>query len=634
MQASLFNYEKACNFFEKYFPFEIKGNLYSKYQEAIEFSHLRISPKGAFAFAFYSTILTLLIPILLLAPFGLINSTVLLLFLFLAAFVGYFTFSYPLTYATSFRIKASSEMISCIVYMAISLRITPNLENAVKFAAKNLRGPLGEDLRRLMWDVTSGKYYSLEIGFEKFIRKWKRENEEFTDALQLLKSSLNESPERREETLREAISVVMIGTKQRMKRYARNLRTPILLLTIMGATLPLLCLTLFTVFSIFMPEGIKPFPLFLGYDFILPVTLWLILKNYLDKRPYSFSPPDITKHPKFRKERKFLYILISFLVSLPIFLFGIYQLTLYTKKQVFETLVYSLVATLGISAGIITYCILSTYQKIKLRKDLEEIEREFPEALFQIGHQLMRGLPLETTLKNTLPRIKNLKISKLFSLAIHNVETYGITLEDALFNEKYGAINFFPSTTAQNVLFVLIELAKKSLKDAAKAMITISGYLKDVVDVNETLQDIISESASEMVVQKYVLFPVTAAVIVGIVALIVNLLYNVAEVLEKIVTSFQTFKPIGILGSSFIDSIFHLNEIMPAYYIQFITGIYLIEMIGIISFSYIILTRGEDPFYQKMDFGKSLIFAMIIYSVASLLLFSLLNSLALVFTYT
>jgi Flp pilus assembly protein TadB len=634
MQTKLFKYEKLCNFFEKYFPFEIKGNLYYKYKEAIEFSHLKISPKGAFAFAFYSTILTFLIPVLLLTPFGLVNSTVLLLFLSLVAFVAYYTFSYPLVYATSFRIKASSEMIICIAYMAISMRITPNLENAVKFAAKNLKGPLGEDLKQLLWDVTSGKYYSLEIGFDEFMRKWKRSNEEFTDALQLIKSSLNESPKTREEILKEAITVVINGTKQRMKKFARELRTPILIVNVMGVTLPLLCLTLFTVFSIFMPEGIKPFPLFLGYNFILPISIGLILKTYLEKRPYSFLPPDITKHPKFRKEKKLLYILISISVSLPIFFFGIYNLSFYSKNQVFETLIYSLIATLGIAVGIIVYCMITTYQKMKLRQEIEEIEREFPEALFQIGHQLLRGLPLETTLKNALPRIKNLKISRLFSIAIHNVETYSITLEDALFNKKYGAINFFPSTTVENVLAVLVELSKKSLKDAAKAMITISDYLKDIVEVNEILQDIINESASEMIVQKYLLFPITAGAIVAIVALIVNLLYNVAEALDKILASFQNIQVIGYIGSSFITSILNLNEIMPAYYIQFITGIYLIEMISIISYSYIVLTRGEDSLNQKMDLGKSLIYSMIVYSLICLLLFSLLNSISITFVYT
>ena len=49
-----------------------------------------------------------------------------------------------------------------VLYMVVSLRLTPNLENAVSFAAENLRGPIGRDLKRMMWDLSTGRYLNAE----------------------------------------------------------------------------------------------------------------------------------------------------------------------------------------------------------------------------------------------------------------------------------------------------------------------------------------------------------------------------------------------------------------------------------------------------------------------------------------
>jgi hypothetical protein len=63
--------------------------------------------------------------------------------------------------------------------MIIYMRSSPNLEGAIKFAAQNLEGPLAWDLRKLLWDIETGKYSSADAALVDYVYKWKNKNREF-----------------------------------------------------------------------------------------------------------------------------------------------------------------------------------------------------------------------------------------------------------------------------------------------------------------------------------------------------------------------------------------------------------------------------------------------------------------------
>ena len=68
-----------------------------------------------------------------------------------------------LTHAVTFtRIRATADLLLSVLYMVISLRITPNFENALLFAALNTTGTIGRDLKKIVWDLSLGKYESAD----------------------------------------------------------------------------------------------------------------------------------------------------------------------------------------------------------------------------------------------------------------------------------------------------------------------------------------------------------------------------------------------------------------------------------------------------------------------------------------
>lgn len=619
-------YEQLCNVSEKILPISPGKDLTEKYQDAINFSHMHISPKGAFSFAVVASLLTFITPLLLSLLLGVFTLVVLLLIFVFVAFAFYYLYQYPFHFSTIFRIKASAEMVLAVVYMTISMRVSPNIENAIKFAAKNLSGPLAYDLRQLLWDVYTRVYDNADKALDAFILKWSHENAEFTEALYLLKTSVVESTARREEILDESVNVVLNGTKERMKHYAQELNTPIVVLNALGILLPILGLIFFPLIAVFMSESIKPVFLVLGYNILLPLTVYWMMKTYLDKRPYTFHQPDISKHPQFRKKGLNLSLIASLGISLPLITIGYLFMSSSTELFSFNQLVYSLIIVLGIGAGISTYAILSVHKKLKLREEIVQIESEFAEALFQLGNQLTRGIPLERTIKNISPRIENLKISKFFNKILYNIETFGMTFEQAVFDEKSGAIRDYPSKMIEAIMRAVIQISKRGMNAASKAMITISTYLKDVHSVEESLREMLTEVTSNMNIQAILLAPLSSGIVVALAALIMQMLIGLKGSIEKIYGQLGSGGALGSAGAGVLGSIVNLDQVIPPHNFQLIVGIYLIEVVAITAIFLSIIKNGDESLLKRLTVGKTLMISIAIYAVILLSVYSMLST--------
>ena len=151
-------YEKACKFAEGLFPIEVGGNTREKILTDLRAAYINATPRGAFSLAILATIFLIIISMFYVVLLG---FDVFGLFGFIVAFVGFWYFyNYPATRAKAMSIQMSADAVLAILYMVIYMRASPNLEGAIKFASRNLDSPLGWDLRKLLWDIETGKYAS------------------------------------------------------------------------------------------------------------------------------------------------------------------------------------------------------------------------------------------------------------------------------------------------------------------------------------------------------------------------------------------------------------------------------------------------------------------------------------------
>ncbi len=619
-------YSQACKFAEKILPIQPGKDLNKRYQEAINFSHLNVTPKGAFSLAILALLLVAIIPIVLAILLGMFTIGLVAMAMIFAGVTFYYLYDYPLHHSVIFRIKASSEMVLAIVYMTIAMRISPNLENAVKFAARSLSGPLATDLKQLIWDVYMRKYDSMSEALDAFITKWKVENREFTEAIYLIKNSSIGTTARRESVLDEAVSVVLEGTKERMKHYAQDLRTPVTILNAMGILLPLIGLVFLPLVGLFMSEIFQPVFIIVGYNVILPLSVYWMMKTTLEKRPYSFHQPDLSRHPKFRKKKIDTTLIISMLIPLPTTVFGFYYFM--TIKEIFSnTLLYcSLITLSGIVGGIVFYCIMSTWKKLKIRQEIIEIEQGFTEALFQIGKQLQRGIPIEKAIERFVMNMKDLKIARMFEMVLYNIKTFGMTFEQAVFDEERGAIRQYPSKTVDATMRAIVEISKRGMKVVSNAMISISRYMKDVHVVEEDLRDMLSETTSTMNIQALFLAPLTSGIVISISAIMMQMLLSFKGMLESIQDQLFASGPSGFMSGGILTSVLNINKMIPVHIFQLIVGIYLIEVVAMLAMFLSKIQYGEENLIRTYNIGKMLLLATVIYMLIAFSLYSVFTS--------
>lgn len=626
-------YEQWCGLAESLLALSPPKELEKRYAEAIRFANLNITPRGAFSGCLLAFLSILLLPAGLSYALGFFQPGIFFLSGIFAAIASYFLYDYPMHRASVLRIQASSEMALCTIYMATAMRLSPNLERALNYAAQYLKDPLAEDLKRLLWEVYARRY-SLERAFDRFVAKWKRENEEFAEALYLLKTALAQSRERMERVCDEAIAIMLTGTKQRMKRYARELITPVMIVNALGILLPLIGVVFFPLMAMFLPELVQPAVLAVSYACLLPLSVHTIMKFYLERRPYAFHQPDLSRHPEFRKESAFQHAIPATCVAGMLILLGSSQLAPHIALQFSPAQLYaSLLISLGAAAGIITYCLLSSRHKLKLRETVIRIESEFPEALFQLGNRLMLGIPLERALKECVPRIKHLSISNFFATIVRNMETHGCTLSDAIFHHRYGAINYYPSTLIDAISRAVVETYKKGAQLASKAMLKISTYLKDVRSVEEGLRELMAETASSLQIQALLLAPLAAGIVVALAAVIMQIFVALGGMMEPYYKGFEAYGMLGDASKGLLSSFVNLNQLIPIHWFQLVVGVYLIQVVALMASFASSIEHGEESVVKRVRIGKSLLMSSLLYALIAAMLYALISTMIPQFAY-
>ena len=156
---------------------------------------------------------------------------------------------------------------------------------------------------------------------------------------------------------------------------------------------------------------------------------------------------------------------------------------------------------------------------------------------------------------------------------------------------------------------VLVESSKKGPRIASQAMINVAEYIKDIHRVNERLADLLAELISDIKQQMRILAPAIAGIVVGISAMIVSLLGNLSDQLRQITlnTGAGANVPTGLL-SLFGDGI-------PAYYLQIIVGLYIVQTIYILTSLVSGIENGSDPLAERFHLGQNLTKSTLIYIV-------------------
>ncbi len=533
----------------------------------------------------------------------------------------------------SYRIEASSQVVLAILYMVVSMRISPNLEQALRFSAANISGPLAWDMRKLLWDIEMGRYYSASNAITDYISKWKSENEEFAEALRLIRDSRTHTPEKAEIVLDQALDVILSGTKTRMKHYAQDLTVPVSIIHMMGIVLPILGSIMAPMAAVFLSDIARPEYFFLMYDVALPIFIVWFINSVLKKRPSTFSQVDISIYPDLPPPGSFMVraggkkvnlpaapfaLIIGLVFVMPAALFFAASPGLLISAEGTHdllSLVMSMMLIMGLAFAIAGYFILSNFQRIRIQNDVQKTEGEFEMALFQLGNRISGGIPPELALEKSVDDVKDLSIAGLFTITLRNIKNLGMTFREALLNEKWGAIRYYPSNLIKNIMYMVVDIARKGVKYAAEGMLTVSKYLRNIRETQEYIRDLLQESVSSMKFQAYMLTPMVTGLIVSMAQIIIKVLSILGARLAQLSTGSEL--PINISGG-LLGGGGEISKTVSPELFQLIIGVYLIEIIIILAMFMTKISQGENKVYQWYTAGKMLIIAVSVYFLVAL----------------
>lgn len=681
-------YEKACNLSEKIIKISPDQKSLLEMEDNIQVAHLNITPAGVMSFSVLGPIILMLVGSL----FGYLFTAIFLptpsfffvfFFLIFGIILMFILNKIPEYFANDWRVQASNQMIIGVFYVVTFMRHTSNLEGAIKFASDYLSQPLSLDFKRILWNVETGVHASIKESLDVYLESWRKWNTEFIESMHLIEGSLYEGTEqRRLALLDKSLEVILEGTYEKMLHFAHTLQSPITMLHMLGVILPILGLVILPLIVSFMTSGVTgptTLAMYIAtlYNIALPIGVFYLGKKILANRPTGYGDSDIAEtNPELKKYRNILIrfgnyqlpinpLFVALFVGIGFFVIGIspllfnamgfadigflgedttspcgYTFCLLEYRESSATegpLVGLTFGPYGIGAGLLSLGVVIAFgfgiglyynfksrNVIQIREKAKQLEKEFGSALFQLGNRLGDGLPTEIAFGKVAESMRGTLSGDFMMIVSDNITRLGMSVENAIFDSKVGAIIKYPSNMIKSSMKVLTQAASKGPKVAAQTLVNISQYIKEIHKVDERLKDLMAEVVSSMNSQIKFMAPVIAGVVIGITSMVTTILGKLTILMSRVSEGAGEGASLG--GMQGITGL--LGDGMPTFYFQIIVGLYIVQIIYILSILVNTIENGSDKLAERYILGKNLIRGTILYSGLAFVVILVFNFIA------
>ncbi|MDD3043711.1 MAG: hypothetical protein PHW56_12400, partial [Methanosarcinaceae archaeon] len=483
----------------KAFQRKCEQSVSQEFKDALHFTGFDLEPFETVLFSYLGTlaVFSLLFGLdLFLILFRSFEPKTLLILgaltLFLPLGVLFYLSEYVKIRAKLMRIASMGDIPEVLSYIVMSMKLVPNLEHSVLFAARNSDRPLAKDLKKLVWDLNLRIYSSMDEGLLVFAELWGRNTEYFKRSLHLIKSSTAEPDEaQRVITLNRSLDISLEGTERLMDSYSAKLKTPSYVLYSIFILIPLALVALIPAATV---VGMKPgfTDLVFLYDFLFPLLAAVYSEFILLQRPIAFTPLKIPdSHPalsdiKKKKKTALLLAALCFLLLAPsaylLLKFG-NPAGLVSTEPLKGLLLPTLPPLLGGALALSIYFRLSSAPYKKLRDELRQMEQEFSDSLFVLGRRISEGKAPEQAFSTTAAALKGSKIGEAFERISMNLLSMRTTMQAAIFDEEFGAFRHIYSERIRNTMLLFTQSVHKNHEAAGTALIKMADHLKELGDV-------------------------------------------------------------------------------------------------------------------------------------------------------
>ncbi|MFH1751630.1 MAG: hypothetical protein ABH821_01680 [archaeon] len=680
---------KFCKRLYAMFPSMGKGvKFQEKYREAIEFLGWDLKPEE-FAAAIKGSLILSMVGFLIAGALiytffgsmidemmGFPYFSIILCFGFpviLSLFISRFVQEVPVGIANDEKMRALTYVPSIVGYMIMSMKLVPNLERAVEFAAEHGEGKIAEDFKRILWEVQVGSYTTLAEALDVLAYRWGKYSEEFKLALMRIRASVLENEEgKRFSLLDKTLTNVLSSIKVKMEDYARGLSQPAVTLFYLGVLLPLILIIVLPVGSAFSGSPMaRPDVLFLIYCIIIPAVSIMFSKMVIKTRPPTYQPPDIPDdHPslppkntiKLGKGYLSIFVVIGLILVAGLgSSFFVQEIFGITKQKVLDRegnpvfynekgeisadgemsleeqrfwmkpnndytpyyLIFGVLMTM--SACFFIYFYFTSIYKRKVQVEVMQMESEFKDSLYVLASRLGESKPIEDALLHTksfLP--KQLVSVRLFGKIIDNIRILGLPLEAAVFDKTYGALKNNPSEIIRSSMRLLVDSVQLGVNVAARTMISLSLQLTNSEKVNKMLSTLLQDVASMMKSISIFIAPVVLGITVSLQKIVMltlssitssNALQSLSQMDSGALGGTMGIGNLTQVASSFVPSPdLFASMVTPAEFL-FIVALYVIEIVVILNY-FIIRMQEDNSIMVRLGIAKAVPIAIIIFIIS------------------
>ncbi len=502
---------------------------------------------------------------------------------------------YPERLAKSLELEAFGSAPEIVNYMVMSMELAPSIDRALLFAAENAEGPMASELKALVWKVQTREYATTEEALAAYARELEGLNEELRSAIyNILSASKESNPVVMRSSLRRASELVLTGTRQRVEEFAASLETPAMILFGLGILLPMIIGSLLPMISFgsfdfgldaaasqSLNDWLPAFAIsVILMDIGFPAIAFFYSRSILSRRPgvhtvsLSSGMLDIKKRLPAGIAIALLFLPLSWAAGTYFLFWGI------------EWSISALVAISGIAlaAGIILG--LGTRPENRI-KELEKLEDQMPDMLFQLGSRLTEGLAIEKALEEVADSMKDTEIEKFLSCLMEKLRRSRLGLEELMFSDEAGILTRHPSRKLRATMKLVVEASGKNPEMAGSMLMSMSNHMRELANTNKDMQVKLRSTIDSMRNTALFFAPVIMGVTVG--------LYRLLS---------QTF---GEMNA---------GQSIPEFHFIMVMGVYLLMTVAIIIAFCSGIENGRGKWQR--DVAVALPVSAIIFSITSL----------------
>ncbi|MFA6048844.1 MAG: hypothetical protein WC792_02780 [Candidatus Micrarchaeia archaeon] len=630
-------------------------------QENMEFLNYEVSAEefycGYMSVAFFGMFAGIIAAGLIMLGLGGIDQNVRIVFAGLSVLaplaISYMYLTFPASEVEREKRISLAYIPEIVNYLVMSMRLSPNLEKAVEFAATHGRGKIADDLKRIVWEVQLGNYASVEEGLDDLAYRWGDKSDDFKHALMLIRTSLIETDANKRSDLLEKASLdVLEGSKEKMDLYARQLHQPTVYLYYFGILLPLMLAIILPIGSSFTGQNIaKPEYLVLLYNIFIPIGIYLFGGSILGNRPPTYVPPDIPDDfpnlpPK--GKMRFLGALMPYATiaaSAFVLIAGIGyfldQATIsaipsYALKDALPNLphiewlyegeyklfvsyltLFGVLIAASVSASI--YLVGKYGARKAVQDEVRSMETEFKDALYVLASRLGENRPMEDALRHATDFLPKSKIAnQIFKRILDNISSLGMTLEAAIFDPAFGAVKNYPSQVIRGGMRIMVDAVDLGVNVAAKSLISLSMQIRNSQKIDEMLRKLLEDVTMMLGTMATFIAPVVLAVVASLQRMIVNSLANSCAQQTEVPSQAMQGTQMGGMGNILCKggSDAAGANADPLTF-TLIMGVYVLEVVVLLTYFNSQIEDTNNDLHTKMSIAGALPIAAILFAATA-----------------